>query len=399
YQLLRYFDRKTPLRFFFMSVLIAFLFLSHNPMALVFPPLLACISIYKAVLEKRMSLIWDFFKLFIIGIMLSSFFIAPAVLEKKYISLSKLITGITDFHNHFVYFYQFFSPFWGYEWSLKGPIDGMSFQLGVINVLAVIMVFFLYSKLNSKDKFSVSFILVIFFLSMFLMMRQSEGLWEIIPYLQYMWLPWRFLAITGFLSSILAGLVFSKLFKEESQIDGLSQIFFIAIIIILSALPCLNKRDYYTKGEVPVNAEDIRATKTTTSYQDEFLPIWVNKKPENLPSAKIESLSLSLKITQISIKPYYYEFTCSNSDSSNLIKINTFYFPGWKAYVNGEEERLLYEGEFNGIMHHKMSTGESKVVIEYTGTKCQKISQWVSLLTLLILVIFTISCIRKDRNI
>jgi len=389
-QYLKFLEEKTPSRLLFLGILVAMLILSHNPMALIFPPFLAGFILYRALVAKRVKLIWDSLKPFLLGLALSLFFTAPAFIEKQYIGFSKLTAGVTDFRKHFVYLFQFFSPVWGNKYSVPGPVDGMSFQLGFFNMIAVIFAVLLFNKFKRADRSLIAFLLASFFATAFLMLENSRIIWDYLPLLPYIQFPWRFLALTGFISSILAGAIMTKVLPGNDKGLACPYLFLICIAIILPTPPFFKYVEYKRESLLPLTPERVRYSGTTSSYRDEYLPIWVKDKPTHPPASKIEPQSPSIRTENLTITPQRYEFTYYNENNRGLIRINTFYFPGWKARIDGQDSPLLYEGAFNGIMHLQVPSGKHRVKIEYAGTNVQKIGWWASVCTFFALLLWTI---------
>ncbi|MBU1626295.1 glycosyltransferase family 39 protein [bacterium] len=392
---LKYMEEKTALRFLGLSILNAVLILSHNPMALMFPPFLGAFFFYISIVEKNFRAFFNFLKPYFCGLLLSSFFLLPAIFEKQYVHFSRLTEWISDYNMHFVYFDQFFSPFWGYEYSIPGPFDGMSFQLGLFNIIALIFSIALIKKFKEREKYIVIFMTGSFFLSVFLMMFGSSIIWENFPLLSFIQYPWRFLALTGFFSSVLMGGVISVLYSEKEGTRGNSNLYLICMLIILAA-------SQYTKGVkftpdslLPTTSEKIRYSGSTSSFRDEYLPVWVKKKPETIFKSVIEPSSSNIIISDLTANPLEIDFSCEVGEKEGLIKINRFYFPGWVAFLDDDWLGILYEDEYNGITHLKIPQGIHKVKLSYKGTPEQKVSFWISMVTLLSMIIYTLNDFRK----
>ncbi|MBM3136366.1 MAG: YfhO family protein [Chloroflexi bacterium] len=75
----------------------------------------------------------------LLGVGLAAIFLLPALLETRYVNVAQWTSAYYDFRRHFVYFFQLFSPFWGFGYSDAGPGDAMSFQLGVVPFVLAIL--------------------------------------------------------------------------------------------------------------------------------------------------------------------------------------------------------------------------------------------------------------------
>jgi len=399
-QYLKYVDERTKIRFFFLSLLNGILILSHNPMALIFPCFLCAYFLYRSFLERSFNVFLKFLKPLFTGLLLASFFWVPAINENQYIQLSRLMRGISDYYIHFVYFDQFFSPFWGYGYSIPGPFDGMSFQLGFFNIIAFIFSIFLIRRYEGNQKHLIIFLVCSFLVSVFLMMLGSHKIWDNFPLLGYIQYPWRFLALTGFISSLLMGGVVSLFFAAGNTGGSKDLYSMIVILIIFSTYNFFKGINYSSEGLLPTTPERVRYSGTTSSFRDEYLPIWVKNKPTTVFRDKVEPVDARPFISDLFVKPLDIRFSCNVVERESLLRINTFYFPGWQAYLNGGEIDIHYEDVYNGIIHLKIPQGKHHVKIWFKGTTCQQVSFWISLITLILMTAYTLygSLIKLMRN-
>lgn len=71
------------------------------------------------------------------GLFISAYYWLPAVFEKKFIQEGTPFNPL----DHFPFIRQLIIPFWGYGASVWGPNDQMSFQIGIINILVIVLGF------------------------------------------------------------------------------------------------------------------------------------------------------------------------------------------------------------------------------------------------------------------
>src|SRR5581483_11538724 len=70
-----------------------------------------------------------------LGLGLTGIFLLPLVAEYRYINVAEWTQNYYNYQDHFVELYQLFSPLWGFGISNQGPIDGLSFQIGVVPLI------------------------------------------------------------------------------------------------------------------------------------------------------------------------------------------------------------------------------------------------------------------------
>jgi len=160
-------QKITLRRISFLSISLAGLFLTHNVTTLIFLPFLFLWWLYLWIKQKNRRLILHFCSSLVLGLGLSATFLLPAVFERGFIQTKYLLVGYFDFRAHFVAFYQFFSTFWGYGSSLWGPIDDMSFQVGLAHWVAMLfaLVVGFIKRSDKKILLLTSFLFFSFFFS------------------------------------------------------------------------------------------------------------------------------------------------------------------------------------------------------------------------------------------
>lgn len=172
------------------SVVYAGVILSHNLTAMMITPFLLIF-----ISRKQLYAIF-------LGLLLSAFYWLPALLEMHYTNVQSQVGGGADFRDHFVCIQQLWKSEWGFGGSIPGCVDGLSFKIGKLHIIASILSFLIALFFRRK---MVWFLFGGFLISVFLMTETSKSLWEAIPLMEFLQYPWRFLLLASFFSSVLAG--------------------------------------------------------------------------------------------------------------------------------------------------------------------------------------------------
>jgi len=267
------------------SIGFAGLILSHNLTAMMVVPFLLIISLlnyYVARKNEKSFVAYRLLFIILLGLAISAFYWIPALVEMKYTNVLSQIGGGANFHDHFVCFSQLWSSPWGFGGSAKGCIDGMSFMIGKLNILAAItafvfMCFFLKVK-KSKNGTVIVFSFLGFLISAFLTLEISRPIWETIPAMAFFQYPWRFLMLASFFSSMLAGsLIFlSKQFKIKSYLAALLMIFLLLFFNLKFFVP-----QVIVSRTVNDYTNETTLKWTVSKISDEYLPSDF-RKPKSL---------------------------------------------------------------------------------------------------------------------
>ncbi len=206
--------------FLLSSLSLAAVILSHNIVALIaIPFLLVFIALLFFLNPNKKSFIFYILS-FISALGLSAFFFLPALLEKDFTVVNVLTQGYGSYLYHFLYIRQlWFSP-WGYGGSILGIEDGMSFQIGQLHLVLVIIAVFsaiwLWRK-KQEISFLILFFLAVFIFSAFMTTLKSQFIWDRISLLAFIQFPWRFLSLIIFAVSFLSGAIFLLVKKTAWQ--------------------------------------------------------------------------------------------------------------------------------------------------------------------------------------
>jgi uncharacterized membrane protein YfhO len=125
------------------------------------------------------------------------------------------------------------------------------------------------------------------------------------------------------------------------------------------------------------------------------MPLWVKKFPFQQPSQKIENLNGHESINIISQTSNKIIFNAILT-GKRIIQVNTIYFPGWNAYVNGISTKISYDNP-QGVMRLNLEKGANTVKLLFIETPLRLVSDIVSLISLGILFILVIFKFRKEN--
>ncbi len=327
------------------------LILSHNIVAYMFFPFLVVFSLLIGFKLKT------FFG-FILGLLISIYFWLPAIAESGLMKYD----AVFNFIDHFPTLKQLVTPYFGYGASVPGPYDGMSFFMGLVNLILVVLAFILFKKLNKITIWALGMIAI----SVFMMNFRSTILWQNLPLIPYFQFPWRFLSLTTFATAILV-IVLDK-FKYSKQVGIL--IIFAAIAansIYFRPHDFLGRMDaYYINRYIPNPVASAEYLKTGEEYLR--LPKTTEKRPSQVSS--------DIKMSNS------FEVANTNETTLNYYK---YYFPGWKVLVDGKSVDIS-AGKPYGQIQFKVPAGQHKVDIHFGETPLRMILDFVSLLSLIIAV-------------
>lgn len=343
-------------KFVWFAAAYGLLILSHNIMAMLYTPFLLG---YTLVRNKRGAL-W-----MLGGIGVSAFFWMPALLESTYV----VGLNTVNFREHFVQLYQLLIPSWGSGFSGTGSFGNtISFQIGIVPIF--VMAGALYASRNKILLYFTSF----FAVCVFLMLPLSLPVWEFIKPLQLMQYPWRLLSfvipIAGFCAAFWVSLM-----KRKWQ--GIAIAIFAVMFSASYARPVLyeprNEAYYLSRANF---------TDGTSSMGNSFSTIWTGWK-DTRPAAPV--MVSNGKISSQKLFKYLDKEFIVFMDTDGEVIVNTLYFPGWVAFVDGKEVPVNYRPD--GIIRISVPAGIHDVRVRFTDTAVRSVAQAISLVSVAVLIV------------
>ena len=416
FPLIFYFSRKLVLdkkikNLIGLSLSFTGLLLSHNPMALTFTPILFVWVIfwifhqYKkpfgTFIKKQTEII---IKLILSGLLatsLAAFYTFPVLLETKLVKISTMFEGYYHFSVHFAGLYQLFiSNFWGDGASVWGPNDDMSFMIGYLHwiIPVIILLYSLYilffNKKNKKKiskidfRFTLLMIMILMGLgTVFMTHNKSTFIWLLLPIIQKVQFPWRFLNHSVFLFSFSAGglyLIFDRLLPKKKNI--------IALILGISVL-LLNIK-YFT----PITYGPI------TDAQKFSGKAWINQVTSGIydylpKTARIAALGPAKDYVD-EIDPLDSFYTISNGKKgtdwmlfdlhlsrNSKVTLAQLAFPNFEVTSNGNIVPTEIEPEL-GRLVVSLPSGDHQIMVKLKNTSVRSISNYISLISWVLLILY-----------
>lgn len=398
-------ERVTARRIGLAGLLYGALWMTHNVTALAFTPLLAVYVLFRILAEPRpdQGRAWN--DRFVqaaaalagafLGLGVAAALVLPNLLERIYINQEQWVRASYDYSLHFVYPFQFLSSFWGYGAAGPGPVDGMSFQLGAVPVILSLVATVGAFWRPARERALTLFFGCATVLVVFLMLPVSAPIWEMLPIAALVQFPWRLLALTTVTMAILSGLAIPR--APDSNLDPR--------ILVLSLVAILGSYAYtlpeYTS--VPAGADGLQLIlEFEAEYPDMIgMTAWTQEMPTTSPLVAQYRSGDDL-VTAEALAPGATVELLRAAGASDLVSVQsengtallfyTYYFPGWRVYVDGErlpEERLRPEGVY-GLLAVDIPAGEHDVLLRWGDTPLRLVGKALTVGCLLLSLVLVV---------
>jgi len=378
---------------------------SHNLMVIIFAPVFILWLILLVIQNKSLS---SFYNLVFSGVLafgLAAFFSVPALLENKFTHVKSTLVGYYDYTAHFVSLDQLFtSRFWGYGPSVWGiEDDGMPFQIGHLHWTVSIAVFLMLvilllrkrsnivNYLNEKHfVLPVLLMLAVGWFTAFMAHSRSTPIWLAVGQLSYLQFPWRFLTLTTFAMSFIAGAI-PTLIATNGKHNVIYRIFMaqqrlLISVLLVGILLALNWNYFKPQnGKMGKLTDEEKFTGAAWELQQtagiyDYLPIYAEMAPNGPQKSVAEVMEGEAKLLEMVQGTEWAELKADVVSDEAIVRINIFKFPGWRVFSNKQELEVdIPDDEKWGRMYVKLGKGENKIKAKLFNTPERSVSNTVSL--------------------
>jgi uncharacterized membrane protein len=392
-------QRPSPRRVVLASLAYAALFLSHVATAFIFSMLLVpyvaflVFSKIKAGWVPTLRVAGLSAAAALFSLALASIFLLPMIAEKAFIVEGQWTQGSFGYAKHFVYPSQLFSPYWGYGYAGEGLADEMSLQLGMAaTTLATVGAACSLSR-QTRGRSHVVFFLAASVVVVATMMPAAESLWEILPLAAFVQFPWRLLALAVLTMSVLSGGAVNSVLGDSSAADrGLDArvaVLGLVIVLVSYGYTVPQYTEPSSRSEQPVAIIDFESFYPPDRVG---MTIWAQEQPQDTPLVeqylageplvKAMALDEGAQVEMVRHGAASEEVFVNSPDDTEL-RFLTYYFPGWRGFVDGREVGIYPSGP-HGLITMIVPAGEHNVLIRFGDTPARLLGALVSVASLLL---------------
>ncbi len=330
-----------------------------------------------------------------LGLALSAWFWLPALLERGYVQLEAMTTGYFHYSNHFRGLDLVQRRFL-FDYAVEA--GRTPFAMGLVQaILALAGAAAMAARWARRRRVEPqsAFALAVLALSTFLITPLSRPLWDHLPLLPFVQFPWRFLSVQAFASSLVVGYL-------GAEVSRLRRGEFIVLLLgagIVATSMLGLRPEYLPIGEADVTVERLSiyeyfTANIGTTVRHEYLPRWAVPRPftsevllnggQKPPPLVMEGELAETRL--LARGPTREEWAVTVSSPRARLAFHTYYFPGWRASVDGEP-REVWPVENLGHIGLDLERGEHRVVLSLGRTPLRAWSEALSLAALVTIAI------------
>lgn len=288
------------------------------------------------------------FWVFINSIGLTLFFWLPLVLERQFTYFNSIVDA-SELFNHFPTLGQLIYMPWGFGMSVPGSVDTMSFTLGPVHWLIILLAF-----MAKKRKFFHWAFLVFLFLAL----PVSGWFWRLFPVLNFVQFPWRLVLFLALIGSYLAAIA-AKFYPKLTA-------------VLLAGAIIFTVATVYDQGHFNWPDDFYYHYPFTTTTQLEAMPRWFdaakNAELFGKPDKVFSLAGQEVGVEQIVWKTQRHSYQIKVDEPDQLFE-RTAYFPGWAVMVDGQPQEIIYDNQvYPGLIGYSVTVGTHQIVTEFSDS-------------------------------
>jgi hypothetical protein len=331
----------------------------------------------------------------VLGGLLASIFLLPLALERHYINEAQWVGATYNYEQHFIYPLQFLDPSWGFGYSVPGPGDGMSFQLGLV-VIAVATLGLAAALTARRGQLArrgeALFLTLVTAAALFVMTPAAAFIWDHVSIIKMVQFPWRLLTVTVLTLALLAGAGVHWLERRRpAPARHISPyVYGLAVVLIVASLP------YTIPQLVPIRPQDeqpVAVIEFELNYPDmRGMTRWSERVPTNEDSPLIAQYLAGESLRRAAVVGGAAEIIAQEAGPLSAsavvratgparLRFYTHYFPGWQAHVDGQPAEIAPDPP-NGLIGVDVPAGEHMVEVRFGPTPVRRTAALLSLAAL-----------------
>ncbi len=392
WSLYRLITRENPLYLVTTSVLCGAVVMSHNISGMLFFPLLISFAAWTIWSQRRRSAIPRTAIALVLSLALVALFLLPALMEKPFVKLDRLMEDYFDFRQHFLGLAEILSPSVVPDSRSFNPVWLLNLGTAQVTLATLGLLALIVAPLARWQRTQGVLFLLVLVISVAMMLPVSTPVWKYVPLLAFTEFPGRFLGLAVLASSVLAGTSVHlwaglRWRRSSALLLALSLIF--AVVAIFAHLyqrwPAGRREDLTPKDVVQ---HELRTEILGTTSASECLPTWVVEEPtvsplvaQYLSSSPISKLdegglpvSARAELVGHTVASDAYRVECSTPVT---IQFNTTYFPGWRAFVDGRPVPVTPSYP-QGLITLQVPAGEHEVDVRFGDTPVRTLANVTS---------------------
>ena len=347
-----------------LALVLAAAWLTNAPAALMIHYSLALLILFFVWSKKSPGILWTAGIAVAVGACLAAFYLLPAIYEQRWVEIANAVSAGSRPADNFLFVR-----------TTDAEHDAFNKIVSWIAVLEVVLIFFAVAlgKLWRHDSRVLWRALSLWALACsVLMLPVSLFAWNLLPKLQFMQFPWRWLLCLSMVFTLFVTLGLRSWWQRGAVCA-------ISILVIILGWRYIQAPWWDTAADLREMQDNVI---TGAGYEgtDEYTPTGADPSAIDKNARKVTVAGpahAAIDVLHWDAESKTFTVQASGADQ---VAVRLFRYPAWRAFVNGHEvETNAREG--TGQMLVPISAGMNQVEIRLVRTWDRTLGAWISLLT------------------
>jgi hypothetical protein len=355
----------------FLALVLASSWLMNAPAAVMIHYSLALLVVVYACVRRSPRVLITGILAVVLGVALAAFYLLPAIYEQKWVNIAEAVSPGVRPVDSFLFAHTADPD--------HDAFDHLVSTVAVAEILLTLVAAWAARSWRTRRR-ELWYLLVTWAAVCALLMLSITGpLWTILPKLQFVQFPWRLLLCLGVPFTLLTTLGWRRWAARAAV--------YVAMLCVLAFVWLHFQAPWWDHPADLREMQDFMASGAGYEGVDEYTPIGTHPPIDVDKDARrvtVEGTAhASIRVSDWSAQRK--EFTAEMSAPDNLA-LRLFNYPAWKVDVNGQPVQAgTLEG--TGQMLVPVAAGANRVQITFVRTWDRKLSPWISLLALLLIIV------------
>ena len=341
----------------------------------------------------------------LLAVGLAAIFLFPLLAEQRYIGQAVWVRNSYQVETNLVYFHQLFSTSWGFGYSVAGPDDGMSFQLGLAPLLLAVGGVGYSVRRRGQHRGLLAFFLLTTVIVAGMMLAPAAAVWQWLPLGDLIQFPWRLLTLTALALAIMGGasvqILAVAIGDERRDVDHAPAaatnrrpaVFVLALFIIIASAAFLQPQwtPITARDESPLAIMDFEmehpdmiGVMQGTQQPFEETPLLA----QYLAGEPLQKAAIIEGAGTVTMLAHGARSGRLRVDAATPVQLvyYTYNFPGWTLTANGRPLEIITRPPY-GLIGFELPAGTHLVTLRMGTTPARRAGDIVSGLSLLIVLL------------
>ena len=330
----------------------------------------------------------------LIGLGISSFYLLPVICERKFVQIGYIFNYIfSDYRDNFLFSVN--------NWLARPTPLYIALHLAVVVeaiLFAALVLLVLRRNPGSEQKNGITALSCIFIFAFVLTTPLSAPLWAACPSFAALQFPWRWVSVMELSLCFLVGAAFSEgnlLRVLPAGPVARTAVYCVITLSVLSQILIIRNNGVHSQKFLDSILDPEQAIRYR-NLPKEYTPIWATNLEELLNEEIAEKVSLLSGRAEHRVFEWQPEKRVIGVKAVTpvLLRIRTFYYPGWEAEVDGRKAGITIE-KTTGAMIVNVPQGNHTVKMYFGGTPLRVLSGYLSLGSCVMLLVYAL-VLRKN---